>query len=143
MILWTLALALAADPPTAPLAGCWQGGAEGLIAARETWLGPTAGLMAGVLLGTTADGKGTWEQMRIEPEGEGFVMVILPQGQAETRFVLTAHDATSWTFTNPDHDFPQRIHYRRDADALQVTADADDGKGGRRGFTLRYRRCDG
>ncbi|NOT40655.1 MAG: hypothetical protein HOP13_09195, partial [Alphaproteobacteria bacterium] len=45
-------------------------------------------------------------------------------------FRLTAHDAKTLVFSNPAHDFPQRIEYRRTGlDTLEATVGALDEKG--------------
>jgi hypothetical protein len=50
-------------------------------------------------------------QIRRNSEGK-IVYVAAPSGQSETSFVLTSASESSFTFENPDHDFPQRIIYR-------------------------------
>jgi hypothetical protein len=54
-------------------------------------------------------------QIRRNAEGK-IVYIALPSGQAETSFVLTNAGENSFTFENPEHDFPQRIIYRALAD---------------------------
>jgi hypothetical protein len=94
-------------------------------------------MMVGALLGTTRDGKATWEQLRIEADGEGWVMVIVPMGQAETRFALTEHSDKHWVFANPTHDFPKTIRYERRGAGLRVTATG----GPEQVLELSYERC--
>lgn len=54
-----------------------------------------------------------------------------------TAFALTFFTPKSWTFENPEHDFPQKIEYRfLDTAYLQVTV----GGGAGQDFTLRLRK---
>ena len=51
-----------------------------------------------------------------------------PSGQAEASFTSTQVDDSSVTFANPQHDFPQRIGYRRrGADSLVARIEGDMG----------------
>jgi Domain of unknown function (DUF6265) len=98
------------------LAGCWA--AEGRDAGSgEQWTPLAAGTMLGVgrtvRNGETVDHE--FLQIRRNAEGK-IVYIALPSGQTETSFVLTSADENSFTFENPEHDFPQRIIYRARAD---------------------------
>lgn len=55
------------------------------------------------------------EALRIEARGEGLVYVADPSGQARTEFAAVEVTDTSVAWENPEHDFPQRIVYRRGA----------------------------
>lgn len=129
--LLALAPSLSAAPAPAPpaatieslawLAGCWQNeGAE--AGSGEHWM-PLAG---GTLLGssrTVRNGRTVaYEFMQIRQREDGSVVFIaLPSGQQETTFVLSRQDDSSSTFSNPGHDFPQRVIYaQRGPDRLQA-----------------------
>ncbi len=98
------------------LEGCWAGTVNQRDF-REQW-GPLRG---GMLVGagsTVYQGKTqSYEYLRIESRPEGVFYVALPSGQRETAFKLTAIDKDDkdsiFVFANPEHDFPQRISYRR------------------------------
>jgi hypothetical protein len=79
----------------------------------------------------TIDGlRQLFEFMRIENRKEGIVFIAQPGGEQPTPFRLTAHDAKTLVFSNPAHDFPQRIEYRRTGpDTLEATVGMIDGKG--------------
>lgn len=98
------------------LDGCWNGNVN-QREFREQW-SPLRGEM---LLGTSStvyQGKtSSFEFLRIESRPDGVFYVALPGGRNETAFKLVSavtddRDAI-FTFSNPEHDFPQRIIYRR------------------------------
>ena len=80
---------------------------------------PAGNTMLG-LSHTVAKGKTReFEFMRIVREESGDIFFIAqPSGQKETRFKLTLVSEREARFENPQHDFPQRIIYRRDGDEL-------------------------
>jgi hypothetical protein len=98
------------------LGGCW-GGTVNQRDFREQW----SPLRGTILLGvgsTVYQGKPqSYEYLRIEPRADGVYYVALPSGQKEAAFrlasITTDDKDTIFTFENADHDFPQRIQYRR------------------------------
>ena len=98
------------------LDGCWAGNVNQRDF-REQW----SPLRGGVLLGvgsTVFQAKlQSYEFLRIEPRADGVYYVAIPSGQKEDAFKLisitTDDKDTIFTFSNPEHDFPQRIIYRR------------------------------
>ncbi len=98
------------------LSGCWTGTVNQRDF-REQW----SSLLGGMMLGTghtVSQGKTqSYEQMRLETRPDGVYYVALPSGQKEAAFRLvsttTDDQDTIFTFANPEHDFPQRILYRR------------------------------
>jgi Domain of unknown function (DUF6265) len=100
-----------AEPP-AWLAGCWEQ-RQGARHSLEMWMPPEGGLMLGASR-TTVDGRvREFEQMRLELSGDTLVYTALPSGQAEAAFRSVEIGADRFTVANPQHDFPQRIGYRR------------------------------
>jgi len=103
-------------PSLAWLEGCW-GGSVNQRDFREQWTPPRGGILLGI--GSTVyQGKTqSYEYLRIEARADGVYYVALPSGQPEAAFKLVAITTddkdTIFTFSNPDHDFPQRIIYRR------------------------------
>jgi hypothetical protein len=95
------------------LAGCWA--AEGKeFGSGETWLQPAGGTMLGVgrtiRSGRTVD----FEFMRITTNTEGrLIFVAIPSGQRQTTFIATTTGPDEAVFENPEHDFPQRVMYRK------------------------------
>jgi Domain of unknown function (DUF6265) len=139
-----LALLLAAQ--TAPrtevsdlawMTGRWLASENGRWT-EEVWEGPRGG----TLMGFSWSGEGSnideYEYLRIQTDEDGEPMYLAsPRGGAATGFYLARADATSATFENPDHDFPQRIVYRRDGEVMVATISAMDGSNAR---SWTYRR---
>jgi len=98
------------------LAGCWAA-ERGEAGSGEQWTPLAGGTMLGigrtVRNGETIDHE--FLQIRRNADGK-IVYVALPSGQTEATFVLTSSTESSFTFENPEHDFPQRIIYRALAD---------------------------
>jgi len=98
------------------LDGCW-GGTVNQRDFREQWSPLRGGMLLGV--GSTVfQGKlQSYEYLRIEPRVDGVYYDAIPSGQKEDAFrlvsVTTDDKDTIFTFSNPEHDFPQRIIYRR------------------------------
>jgi len=107
---------------TAPewLAGCWaQEKAErGSI---EMWMPPAGDVMLGMSR-TVRDGKTTaHEFMQIRVQSNALVFIALPSSQREATFTAVRNADREIVFENLEHDFPQRIIYRRTGpDALSA-----------------------
>ena len=109
------------------LAGQWTS-ETGERWTEESWTAPRGGVM----LGHSRSGRGealrAFEFLRIAAEADGVPAYLAqPQGRAAVAFRLVRHDGASATFENQAHDYPQRIHYIRDGDALTATISAIDG----------------
>lgn len=106
------------------LAGCWEL-SRGPIHIAEHWLAPRGGTMLGVSRTVRDDRTTEFEFLRIiEREGK-LVYIASPSGQATAEFTADAVTDSAVEFTNPGHDFPQKIRYvRRGMDSLiaQVSA---------------------
>ena len=97
------------------LGGCWESNRNNRIV-EEVWMKPAAGMMLG-LGRTTVNGKtAEFEFMRIHEESGEIVFTSKPSGQTETSFKLISANAEDLVFENPQHDFPQRVIYRKQAD---------------------------
>lgn len=121
------------------MSGCWkQARGEGRYTI-EQWTKP-----AGMMIGTSRsyrNGKiSSYEFLRIiEKDGEIFYVAI-PFGQKETFFKLTSMKEGEAVFENPEHDFPQRLAYKRageDGLTARVEAKVD---GQVKGFDVEYER---
>ncbi|QNN47899.1 hypothetical protein H9L17_07180 [Thermomonas brevis] len=134
--------ATAAGPEFDWLAGHWCGGSAGR-AIDEVWL-PEAG---GVLLGMSRTVRGgkteSFEFMRIVPAGDDAGFHVQPNGVAPTVFAIAERGERRVRFENAAHDFPNRIEYRREGDALHawIAGPGRDGKEMR--IPFEYRRCGG
>lgn len=118
--------------PVRMLTGYWRHDADGGGASLEAWTAPHGDVMFGQNRSLAGGELVFFELLSIERRGERLVYVARPGGGPATEFVMTAHDANSVTFENPEHDFPKRIRYRRDdgGDALRAVVDdgTDDGQ---------------
>lgn len=100
------------------LAGSWSNN-DGETSIEEHWTRPVGGTMLGKNR-TVSNGQTVFfEYLRIESAPDGIVYLASPKGrQPPTSFKLTQIGAQHVTFENPQHDFPQRIMYRRQGDML-------------------------
>lgn len=114
-----LATAPSTGAETAPierlawLSGCWA--SDGRDAGSgECWLAPAGGTMFGVSRTVRGDRTVAFEHLSIrETEPGHLAYVASPSGQSETTFAMVELTDDRVVFENPDHDFPQRIIYRR------------------------------
>lgn len=106
------------------LAGNWiQESADGRSINEELWLAPAGGMMLG-LNRTIQDGVAVFfEYLMIREVDSRIAYLAMPGGQyPPTVFPLVDTSAgTTAIFENRDHDFPERIEYRRDGDRLTAT----------------------
>jgi hypothetical protein len=79
-----------------------------------------------------------YEFLRLQDGADGVpVYWGAPNGVTPVGFRLTEAGPSRATFDNPDHDYPQRIRYRREGDALVATISAIDDS---RAMSWTYRR---
>lgn len=138
LVLMAASLLLVAATPAATLddlawmAGSWveekPDPANSARWTEEYWTLPRGGVM----LGTSRSGRGEslreFEFLYVQAGADGIPAYIArPQGGAPVAFPLVQHDATSATFENPAHDYPQRIRYAREGDVMTATISAIDG----------------
>ena len=100
------------------LSGCWSSDKDNRQT-TEHWMKLTGNMMFGISH-TVVNGKTReYEFIRIVQEDNGAIFFVAnPSGQKEARFKLTIATESEAHFDNPEHDFPQRIIYRRDGDSL-------------------------
>lgn len=84
----------------------------------ETWLGPGNGLMVAANLTTRPGNRKSFEFLRIAETPEGFSYFASPGGRAPVEFKLKESGDKRVVFENAAHDFPQRILYWREGEAL-------------------------
>ena len=129
-----IALLMLIEAATSPLAmpaflsGCWEQRKNDGSWTQECWT-DTRG---GVMIGSGRDGKGDevrhWEWMRIERGTDGSLTFYgSPKGAAAVGFKAIEADATSITFANPNHDYPQRVRYVVTKDGLDAEVSLADG----------------
>jgi hypothetical protein len=123
----TAATATAAPDPDDPLAslawlaGTWVNDDPEGPSTVEHWLAPAGGSMLGANR-TAHDGHTVmFEFLRIEAQAQGVAYLASPGGKSPpTRFAAADSGPGFIAFENPEHDFPQRIEYRREGDRLQM-----------------------
>ena len=81
-----------------------------------------------------------FEQLRLRVDGDRVVYTALPSGQAEASFTSTAVTDSGFTVENLQHDFPQRISYRRRGRDSLVARIEGPGPDGTRGVDFAMRR---
>jgi hypothetical protein len=112
------------------MAGHWEmtGGGKHV---EEVWMSPEGGVMLGMSR-TVKEGRAVgFEFLRLEERGEAIFYVASPGGAPPTDFRLVESSGTRAVFENPAHDFPQRIEYRRDGEALVARISALGGSAAR------------
>lgn len=146
MIALLLALNLT-EPTTSWMEGYWlscEGGRE----VSETWSDLRGRVMAGTTV-TLEHGIATVERATIDRRGDRFLFVAQPDGQPPTSFALSDYSEGygdveyehQVVFSNPDHDYPQRIIYTRKGDVL--TARIEGRSNGRtEAMSWRYLKAD-
>lgn len=121
--------------------GCWQS-ADGVN--KEVWSYPEGGIMFGYATTTRNGAMTTWEQSRIDLRTSRATYTASPEGQRPVTFSEKAPaadapvPAVEVVFENGDHDYPQRIAYRRTEQGLAATISKLDGS---RPFEYAWARC--
>lgn len=88
---------------------------------EEVWLTPTRNMMLGINRTVEGDQTRAFEYLRIEIGPEGTAYWASPGGRSATAFQLVDAGTGHAVFENLEHDFPQRIRYRRDGDRLEAS----------------------
>ena len=125
------------------IAGCWEltNGTRHIV---EQWTAPEGATMMGVSR-TVADGKTTeYEFLLIREGAHGLEYVAKPSAQSEATFTATRVSASEIVFENLAHDFPQRIIYRKEGNALKAAIEGPmNGQTRRIEFPYIRARCAG
>ncbi len=97
------------------LSGCWESNNKAKhLTVSEQWMKPAGGLMLGIGRTVKKEKAVDFEFMRIEQKGDDIFFIAKPkQNKEETPFKLIKLTANEVVFENPDHDFPQRVIYKR------------------------------
>lgn len=94
----------------------------------ETWSDPRHGLMTGMNV-TVRNGRAGFELSRIAPADRSadapYAYFAQPEGQPATVFPVVASSPNRVVFGLETHDFPQRIVYERDGDALHARIEGE------------------
>lgn len=117
----------APSPDLSWLAGYWLDCSQGREAS-EAWSDPRAGLSVGHAV-TVSGGEASFEVSHIGPTPAGFAYVAQPGGAPPTAFPLIESGPRRAVFANPENDFPTRVIYERDGDALKARIEGEiDGR---------------
>jgi hypothetical protein len=121
------------------MTGCWKFERSGRLV-EEHWLAPAGGSLMGVSR-TVAGGKTVeYEFLQIRDLPEGLTYIATPANQPEARFKMASKTSDEIVFENPTHDFPQRIRYRREGEALHARIEGTT-NGKARGIDFPYQRA--
>jgi hypothetical protein len=132
----------AGSAPAMPgwLAGCWSE-QKGSNWTEECWMGPRGGNMLGSGRNGRGDDVRSWEAMQIVRGADGkLVFYGSPKGAARVAFPELSSGPREIVFANPQHDYPQRIHYWREGMDLAAETSLMDGT---KAFRWRYVRQPG
>jgi ketosteroid isomerase-like protein len=105
------------------MVGRWQR-PEGV----EHWTA-AGGVLWGVGFSTREGQTALFEVLLIEAADGGLRYVAMPNGKPEVAFAAVSAGADGAAFSNPAHDFPKVIRYRRDGEALFARVEGDGGEG--------------
>jgi hypothetical protein len=134
-----VAAAAAGDPLPGWMAGSWAQ-IDGDRWTEEYWTPPRAGIMLGAGRNGHGETLAEWESTRIEIGEDGKpVFIASPGGGTAVRFPMASSSPSEIVFTNPAHDYPQRIRYWREGDGLMAEIALIDGNKARQ---WRYRPID-
>jgi hypothetical protein len=110
---------------------------------EEQWMAPRGGTMIG--MGRTVRGGRTteYELVVLKAQDGRLAYDAHPSGQPPAVFLSTEITDTSVVFENPEHDFPQRVGYRRSGAGLAAWIEGTM-KGQKRHIDFAYTRvaCD-
>jgi hypothetical protein len=96
------------------MAGCWRGASAGGAVIDEYYTPPSQNMMLGLSRYTKAGRVISYEFTTITVQGDSdLVLTPRPAGQSPADFNLTRLQPGSAVWSNPRHDFPQVIGYRR------------------------------
>lgn len=99
------------------LAGCWEY-SSGSRTVEEHWLAPRAHTMVNVGRTVQADKLVEYETVVIREQDGRLAYQAHPSGQPSAVFMSRMVSNREVVFENLQHDFPQRVGYKRDGDAL-------------------------
>jgi hypothetical protein len=94
------------------LQGCWEA-ASAQRTVEEQWMAPRGGSMLGMSRTVRGGRLAGHELIVLRGERDRLAYEAHPSGQSATVFLSTTVSDTLALFENPEHDFPQRVGYRR------------------------------
>lgn len=130
--------AQSAPPPTPDwMSGYWLSCEGGQVA--ENWIGAGSGTLLGTNL-TRGEQTG-FEFLRIAANASGgYSYYSMPGGRSPpTEFAMVSLEGERAVFENLNHDFPQRIIYERNGEALHARIESADAS---QGMDWNFRRAE-
>ena len=131
---------LAVIASVAWLQGCWQMTSGDRIV-EEHWMAPRAGVMLNVGRTVRGDKLVEYEWVMLSERDGALAYEAHPSGQPSAVFTAQSASGTEVVFENPQHDFPQRVGYRRDGETMIAWVEGTVGGKSRR-VEFPYRRVD-
>ena len=122
------------------IAGCWRQSGGGSRVIDEQWMSHRGGTMLGMSRTVRGDSLLEFEHLQILERSGRLVYHAEPSGQPPADFVASAVSDTLVIFENPEHDFPQRIIYRRRGTDSLVARIEGTRNGQTRGIDFPYTR---
>ncbi len=119
----------ASSAPAMPgwMSGCWLE-QKSPNWTEECWTGPRANQMMGSGPQWPRRADQSWETMQIERGADGgLVFYGSVKGGARVAFPMVSSGPRDIVFANPQHDYPQRIHYWREGMGLKAEISLMDG----------------
>ena len=122
-------LAASPDPDLGWLAGHWCTEPKNGTRDCERWTAMDKGVMRGEGTTRTAERVTVNESMTITADTSGIVFHAEPANQkpADFRAVAFSTEGRSVTFEDRSHDYPQRVRYWREGEALLAEISMSDG----------------
>lgn len=113
-------------PELAWLSGYWTSSEDGTTI-EELWTEGSGYMMLGVHRDVFANGRSSFEYLRIMRTRDGIVYVASPGGKPGTSFTMIENKDQKVVFENLENDFPQRIIYSRAKDTLTARIENEAG----------------
>jgi len=123
------------------LAGSWRTTSGAERWAEEFWTPQRGKVMLGSGFSGGAGVATSFEQMRIHHDRNGYLtFTAQPNGGQPVSFRYSGGGPRESMFDNVEHDYPQRIRYRRTGDQLEATTSLVDGSKAQRWIYKRVAR---
>lgn len=113
-------------PELAWLSGYWTSIENGTVI-EELWTNGSGYMMLGIHRDVYANGRSSFENLRIMQTSEGLIYIASPNGRPGTTFTMTENSDQKVIFENLENDFPQRIIYSRVGDSLTARIENESG----------------
>jgi hypothetical protein len=109
------------------MAGCWSQ-EKTPEWTEECWMRARGGVMLGAGRAGSGDKLSEWEATQIIPGPDGkLVYWASPDGGTRVSFTEVSRGAQEIVFANAGHDYPQRVRYWREGEALNAEISRIDG----------------